>query len=89
MLTWVKMTYKIFFKLTEDKFGKPYSEIFSSRLRELRLESAMNRAEAAQKIGVALSTYGNWEQGRRYPSVDEIYKILKVFGVQANDLFEF
>ena len=83
------MTYKILFKLTEDKFVKPYSEIFSSRLRELRLESAMNRAEAAQKIGVALSTYGNWEPGRRYPSVDEIYKILKVFGVQANDLFEF
>ncbi|MDE5666633.1 MAG: helix-turn-helix domain-containing protein, partial [Clostridia bacterium] len=33
------------------------------------------------------STYANWEQGRREPSIIDIYKIISALEVQPNELF--
>ena len=65
-----------------------YAKIFATRLKEIRVEANMSRNEVAEKLGVALSTYGNWEQGRRSPNVDEIYKLLEIFEIDANELFD-
>lgn len=65
-----------------------YAKIFATRLKEIRNEANLSRNEVAEKLGVALSTYGNWEQGRRSPNVDDIYKLLKVFEIDANELFD-
>ncbi len=67
---------------------KNYIMIFANRLKELRNEAKLSRDEVAQKLGVALSTYANWEQGRRCPNVYEIYKIIEIFEIEANELFE-
>lgn len=73
-------------KLNETR--KDYQKIFSERLKEIRTEANLSRAEVADKLGIALSTYGNWEQGRRAPSIGEIYKLLDVFEIDANELFD-
>ena len=67
---------------------KDYKEIFSKRLKELRDEKELSQKEVAARLGVAVSTYANWEQGRRSPSIDDIFNLLCVFGVDANELFD-
>jgi transcriptional regulator with XRE-family HTH domain len=39
-------------------------------------------------LGVAVSTYANWEQGRREPNIYDIYNIIFVLEIQPNELFE-
>ncbi len=60
---------------------------FSENLKSLRKDKGFSRQYVAEKLGVALSTYANWEQGRREPSISDIYKILEVFEIDANELF--
>lgn len=65
-----------------------YAKSFAARLKEIRIEANLSRNEVADRLGVALSTYGNWEQGRRSPNVEEIYKLLEIFKIDANELFD-
>ena len=60
---------------------------FSTRLKDLRKENSLSQSEVAQKLGIPPSTYANWEQGRREPSIGEIYNIIECLNIQANDLF--
>ena len=62
-------------------------DIFKNKLKELREESGLSQKVVAEKMGIPVSTYANWEQGRREPSIDDIYKLLRVFNIEANDLF--
>lgn len=64
------------------------SENFGKRLKEIRSEKQLNQKQVAEMLGVAVSTYANWEQGRREPSVSELHKIICVLDIQANELFE-
>ena len=68
--------------------GKNYDKIFSERLKEIRTGARLSRAEVAARLGIAVSTYGNWEQGRRAPSIGDIYKLIEVLEIDANELFE-
>lgn len=65
-----------------------YTEMFSRRLKELRQEQQLSQQQLANKLGIAVSTYANWEQGRREPSIDDIYKIISSLKIEANELFE-
>lgn len=65
-----------------------YKELFSQRLKELREEKELSQKEVAARLGVAVSTYANWEQGRRAPSIDDIFNLLSVFEIDANELFD-
>ena len=58
----------------------------NERLRQLRLESGYTLKVVADGIGVALSTYSNYEQGIREPSVDIIKRICIFFEVSADYL---
>lgn len=60
---------------------------FCERLKELRQEKDMSQKDVAYKLNVPVSTYANWEQGRREPSIYDIYNLLWVFETDANDLF--
>lgn len=40
-------------------------ESFASRLKKLRVEKGMSAKDLAQKIGVSVSTYREWEYGRQ------------------------
>jgi len=61
---------------------------FSQKLRELRQEREYSQKQVAEKLGVAVSTYANWEQGRREPKICDIYNLITVFEIDANELFE-
>ena len=61
---------------------------FRERLKSLRKEKDLFQKDIAEKIGVALSTYSNWEQGRTQPSIQDIYKLLMAFEIEADELFE-
>lgn len=63
-------------------------ELFCKRLKNLRTENKLSQKQLAEKLGVPVSTYANWEQGRRMPSINEIYKLLSAFEIDANELFD-
>lgn len=63
-------------------------ERFCERLKYIRWEKRLSQKAVSEKLGVAVSTYANWEQGRTEPSINDIYKIIEVFEIDANDLFE-
>ena len=64
-----------------------YTQIFANRLKDLRNEKQLSQKQVAEKVGVAVSTYANWEQGRREPSINDIFKLLSVFEIESSDLF--
>ncbi len=61
---------------------------FCERLKELRAEKQLSQKAIADKLGCPVSTYANWEQGRRDPSIFDIYNIIKVLEIEPNELFE-
>lgn len=61
---------------------------FCKNLKALRREKNYLQRDVAGKIGVPLSTYANWEQGRTEPGIEDIYKLLEVFEIDANELFD-
>ena len=64
-----------------------YTQTFSERLKDLRKEKNLSQKQLAEKLGIAVSTYANWEQGRRSPCIEDIYHLLKVLEIDANELF--
>lgn len=66
---------------------KLFRETFVKRLKELREEKNLSQKSIAEKLGIPVSTYANWEQGRREPCIEDIYKILNVLQIEASDLF--
>lgn len=65
-----------------------FKNIFSTRLKELREERKLSQKSVANKLGYAVSTYANWEQGRTEPSISDIYNLLWIFNIEPNDLFD-
>lgn len=61
---------------------------FGAHLRELRKERQYTQQDVALKLRVPISTYANWEQGRREPSLYDLYNIMLVFKIDANILFD-
>ena len=65
-----------------------YKFIFATHLKQLRTEKELSQKEIAKLIGCAVSTYANWEQGRREPSIYDIYRLMQILKVDANELFD-
>lgn len=65
-----------------------FKDIFSARLKDLRQEKGLSQNQIADKLGCAVSTYANWEQGRREPSIYDIFNLLWVYEIEANELFD-
>ena len=59
---------------------------FSERLKYFRTKKKLSVAQCAQMIGVSVSTYRDWENGRSI-SGEPYYKIANVFGVSLSELF--
>ncbi len=64
------------------------AENFSKQLKALREEKQYSQKQLAEKLGVPVSTYANWEQGRREPSLNDIYNLIQVLETDANELFD-
>lgn len=56
-------------------------------LKAARVNVNMTQTEAAEKIGVAVSTLRNWEAGKTFPNKPMIDKLCEVYGVPFDVLF--
>ena len=62
-------------------------KIFAERLRDLRAELKFTQGDIADMLLVPVSTYANWEQGRREPGIGDIFRLLYVLDITADELF--
>ncbi len=60
---------------------------FCESLCQIRQQKNLSQKQVADILKIAVSTYANWEQGRREPGIYDIIKILYFLEVSADDLF--
>ncbi len=56
-------------------------------LKAARVNAQLSQQEAADRIGVAVSTLRNWEAGKTYPKQPQIEKLCDVYGISFDVLF--
>lgn len=56
-------------------------------LKAARVNACLSQGQAAEKIGVAVSTLRNWEAGKTYPTKPKIDKLCAVYGIDFDVLF--
>lgn len=61
---------------------------FASNIKILRLANDWNQAKTADNAGFNRTTWNNYETGKSKPSVDDLFKISKFFGVTITQLLE-
>ena len=59
----------------------------SDRLRLVRKQQGLSQAEIAEKLGITTRTYQNYEQGVTKLPAEELYKLVLLFGISADDFF--
>ena len=62
---------------------------FGENLSIIRESKNLTQKQVADKLYIAVSTYANWEQGRRDPSIEDIVNIVNVLEIDYNELFDF
>ena len=61
-------------------------DILAKNLKQLRLEKHLSQKDISIALNIAVSTYANWEQGRRDPSLDDLVKITNYLEVSSDFL---
>jgi len=62
------------------------SNIFNKRLKELRQGLSLLQKQLASELGFSQACIAKWETGKREPSLDDLIKIAKYFGVTTDYL---
>ena len=57
---------------------------FSSRLTLLRKQKNLSKIAAAQMCGLPVGTYGSYEQGNAFPTVEKLIAIAKGYNVSTD-----
>jgi transcriptional regulator with XRE-family HTH domain len=60
--------------------------VFSQRIKELRLSRNLSLKEVAKIIGMSLMAYAHYEYGDRQPSIETIVKLCDLYDVSADYL---
>lgn len=61
--------------------------IKSLTLKQWRCVREISQEVAAKQIGVSVVTISNWENGKNYPSMKTIKKIMEVYNIDSiNDI---
>ena len=55
-------------------------------LKAARINAGLTQSEAAERIGVSVSTIKNWEAGKTFPSQPQIDKICEVYRVAYDNI---
>lgn len=56
-------------------------------LKAARVNARLSQQDAAERIGVAVSTLRNWEAGKTFPTQPKIEKMCEVYGISFDVLF--
>ncbi|MCY7083790.1 helix-turn-helix domain-containing protein [Streptococcus oralis] len=79
---YLEMSKETYLKLKEEK-----KNLFSVRLKELRLQHGFSQEELAEQIGIKQNSYSDWENGKCKPNYEKLEKIADFFGVSLDWLF--
>lgn len=81
------MTYK---EWIADRKGTQilFSELFGMRLKELRKEKDLTQNKVAEILQIPVSTYANYEQGRRDIKIADLIDLMSIFDVEPNEMFD-
>lgn len=55
-------------------------------LKAIRVNNSLTQDEIANRIGVSKFTWANWENGKSFPDVPYVDKIIKEFNVAYSDI---
>lgn len=78
----LEISKETYLKLKEEK-----KNLFSVRLKELRLQHGFSQEELAEKIGIKRNSYSDWENCKCKPNYEKLEKIADFFGVSLDWLF--
>ena len=56
-------------------------------LQAARVNAGLTQQEAADEIGVGVSTLKNWECGKSFPNQPKIERLCEVYGVTYDQIF--
>lgn len=59
---------------------------FNERLKQLRIDHNLTQEELGEYLGVGRTTVVNYEQGRIRPTLENVVRLAKRFGVSCDDL---
>lgn len=59
---------------------------FNERVKDLRTENGISRAELAEKLNVSVRLIAYWESGQRECDFDTLLKIAETFSVSVDYL---
>ena len=60
-----------------------------NNLKEYRLKAGLTQKDLAAELGFkSEDRISHWEKGQAYPSVPNLLKIEKIFGVLARDIYD-
>lgn len=60
--------------------------VFSNRLENLRIQKGWTKTYTGKKLGLALTTYANYEYGEREPDFDMLKQIATLFDTSTDYL---
>lgn len=58
------------------------------KLRKLRADKHLTQIQASDQLGIAQSTYFEWENDKNYPTAKNFVRIIDVFGISAAELVD-
>ena len=61
---------------------------FGENLKQLRQIKGWNQQELAKLLGLKISSISSYEIGDRYPRLDTIIKLVKLFDISFEELFD-
>lgn len=76
---YLEISKETYLKLKEEK-----KNLFSVRLKELRLQHGFSQEELSEQIGIKQSSYSDWENGKCKPNYGKLEKIADYFGVSLD-----
>jgi len=65
-----------------------FSILVGKRIRELREKKSITQLQLATEIEINESTFRNYENGRKLPSIYTVYKIACYLDLELNELVE-
>jgi len=60
--------------------------LFCQRLKEARKINGLSQKNIAESLGIADSSYANWERGRTEPNISNLQNLCVALNVSANEL---
>ncbi len=62
--------------------------MLQNKLKEHRLKASLRQIDVATAMGfISSDRISNWEKGRAYPSVENLFKLARIYGVLVEELY--